>query len=119
MNSDGGTLLIGVEDSGEIYGLEKDLNILEGSQDRFLQLLNSLVADRIGIQFTPYVSSKMDAVDGKPICIIDTSKSPEPAFMSGAKGDRKFYVRVGNTTRPLDPEQTLAYLENNSLIALP
>ena len=114
MNSEGGTLLIGVEDSGQIFGLERDLNIMERSQDRFLQLLNSLVADRIGIQYTPYVVSRMDTVDGKPICIVNTSKSTEPAFMSGPGGS-EFYVRVGNTTRALDPEQTLAYLEHNNL----
>jgi hypothetical protein len=108
MNSEGGTLLIGVEDSGQIFGLERDLNILGGSQDRFLQLLNSLVADRIGIQFIPHVAVRMDAVDGKLVCIVDTSKSAEPAFMSGQRG-REFYIRVGNTTRALDPEQTLAY----------
>ena len=114
MNSEGGTLLIGVEDSGQIFGLERDLNIMEGSQDRFLQLLNSLVADRIGTQYTPHVVARMDAVDGKAICIVDTSKSTEPAFMSGPRGS-EFYVRVGNTTRALDPEQTLAYLEHNNL----
>ena len=108
MNSDGGTLLIGVEDSGQIFGLERDLNIVGGSQDKFLQLLNSLVADRIGVQYAPYVAIRMDAVDGKPICVVSTSKSAEPAFMSGQRG-REFYIRVGNTTRALDPEQTLAY----------
>ena len=114
LNAEGGTLLIGVEDSGEIFGLERDLNIVGDSQDRFLQLLNSLVADRIGVQHTPHVVAKMDAVGGKPICIVDTSKPAEAAFMSGPSG-REFYVRVGNTTRKLDSEETLAYRENNNL----
>ena len=39
MNSDGGTLLIGVEDSGEIFGLEKDIEITRNSEDVFLNLL--------------------------------------------------------------------------------
>ena len=46
MNSEGGTLLIGVEDSGAIFGLERDLSLLGGSEDKFLQLIGSLVADR-------------------------------------------------------------------------
>ena len=113
MNSEGGMLLIGVEDSGQIFGLERDLNIVGGSQDKFLQLLNSLVADRIGVQYTPHVVARMDGVDGKPICIIDTSKSTEPAFMS-VQNRREFYIRVGNTTRALDAEETVEYLNNNS-----
>ena len=112
MNTEGGTLLIGVEDSGQIFGLERDLNIVGGSQDRFLQLLNSLVAERIGVQYTPHVAARIDSVEGKAICAIDISKSTEPAFMSGQRG-REFYVRVGNATRALDPEQTLAYIEHN------
>ena len=113
LNSEGGTLLIGVEDSGQIFGLERDLRILGGSTDRFLQLLNSLVADRIGAEYTPYVTARMDAVDGKRVCVIDTSRSLEPAFMSGPKGS-EFYVRIGNITRALDPEETHDYLGNRT-----
>ncbi len=105
MNSEGGTLLIGVEDSGQIFGLERDLGIVGGSQDRFLQLMNSLVADRIGIAFVPYVSFRMDAINEKLVCVVDVSKPPERAFVSG-----KFYVRIGNMTRALDPEETVAYI---------
>lgn len=113
LNSEGGTLLIGVEDSGHIFGLGKDLKLDQGSPDKFLQRLNSLVTDRIGIQFTPYVRARIDAAEGKKICIVDVSKSPENAFMSGPKG-KEFYVRVGNTTRSLNPEETLAYTQHRS-----
>ncbi len=113
MNTEGGTLLIGVEDSGKIFGLETDLSLVGGSADRFLQLLNSLVADRIGVQYSPYVLARMDSVEGNPVCVVDASKSAEPAFMSGQRG-REFYVRVGNTTRSLDAEETLSYIEHNS-----
>ena len=113
MNTEGGTLLIGVEDSGQVFGLERDLSLVGGSHDKFLQLMNSLVVDRIGIQYTPYIVARIDAVAGKAICVVEVSKSTEPAFMSGQRG-REFYVRAGNTTRALDAEQTLAYLEQNS-----
>ena len=116
MNTEGGTTLIGIEDSGQVFGLERDLNLVGGSQDRFLQLLNSVVADRIGVQYTPYVAARIDSVEEKPICIVDTSKSTEPAFLSGHKG-REFYVRVGNATRALDSEETLSYIESSALEA--
>ena len=114
MNAGGGTLLIGIEDSGQIFGLERDLSLLGGSQDRFLQLINSLVADKIGVEYSPYVGSRLDSVDGKLICVIDVSTSPEPAFTSGP-GGREFHVRIGNTTRSLDPEDTLSYLQNREV----
>ena len=114
MNSEGGALLIGVEDSGQIFGLERDLGLVGGSVDKFLQLINTLVADRIGVEFSQNVMAKLDAVDGKPICVVDVSKSPGPAYVSGSKGS-EFYVRIGNTTRSLDPEETYAYLEQRDL----
>ena len=114
MNSQGGTLLIGVEDSGHIFGLDKDLSTLGGSEDKFLQLISSLIADKIGPQYAALVNPHIDAVDVKKLCVVDASKSSEPAFMDGQRG-REFYIRVGNTTRALDPEQTVDYIEVNGL----
>ena len=114
MNSEGGTLLIGVEDSGAIFGLEKDLSLLGGSTDKFLQLINLLMADRIGVEFSQNVAARLDSVDGKPICVVDVSKSSGAAYVSGSKGS-EFYLRVGNTTRSLDPQETYAYLEQRVL----
>ena len=115
MNSEGGTLLIGVEDSGQVFGLERDLGMLGGSQDKFLRLINSLVVDRIGPQYSPYVATRIDSSDGKQICVIDTSKSSEPAFLTSPRGS-EFYIRTGNTTRSLDPEETLAYQQLHSAL---
>ena len=113
MNSEGGTLLIGVEDGGQVFGLEQDLSLVRGSHDGFLQLLNSIVADRIGIQYSPYVHTNIESIDGNTICVVNISRSTDPAFLSGQRG-REFYARIGNTTRALDPEQTIAYLEHSS-----
>ena len=110
MNSEGGTLLIGVEDSGEIYGLEKDISLAQNSEDGFIQLMSSLIVDKIGPQFAPLVRTRIDGVDGKPVCILDVNKSSEPAFVDGSRG-REFYIQTGNTSRSLDPEQTMNYIE--------
>jgi len=107
LNSDGGTLIIGVEDSGEIFGLDRDLNLVGDSVDRFLQLMSSLVADRIGPEFSRLVKTHIEELNGKQICVVDVDKSSEPAFMSGPRG-REFYVRLGNTTRALDPDPSTA-----------
>ncbi len=114
MNSEGGTLLIGVEDSGEIFGLGRDISLVGGSPDRFLQLVNSLVAGRIGVEYSQYVNARLDSVDGTPICVVGVSKSPAAAYVSGSRGS-EFYVRVGNTTQSLDPQETHAYLEQRDL----
>ena len=54
MNSEGGTLLIGVEDDGNILGLDKDLSLLGGSEDKFQQMLVNLISDEIGPALSHY-----------------------------------------------------------------
>ena len=110
MNSDGGTLIIGVDDTGAPYGLENDLKLVSGSLDRFGQLLNSLLADHIGPQYAHLVKSRFESLNGASACILDVENAPEPVFVKGAKG-KEFFVRVGNTTRALDPQETMHYVE--------
>ena len=112
MNSDGGTLLIGVEDSGAIFGLERDLETTRDSEDVFLNLLSSLIIDNIGVEFTNLVDARIEKVSELSICVVNVSKSTNPAFLSGNRGS-EFYVRVLNTSRQLDPEETLLYQESS------
>ncbi|MCL4561941.1 MAG: DUF262 domain-containing protein [Chloroflexi bacterium] len=109
LNSEGGTLVIGVEDNGNIYGLENDLATVSHSKDKFLNLLQTLIVDNIGAEFSPYVKTRIEGVDGKEVCVVDVQRSGIPAFMSGENG-KEFFVRSGNTTRQLDPEETVKYI---------
>jgi len=112
LNTEGGTLLIGVEDNGDILGLDRDLNLVGGSIDKFQQLLASLIMEYIGAAASPLVKVRFEDVEDKRICVIDVDKAPEPVFLKGERG-KEFYIRVGTTTRILDPEQTMAYIQTN------
>jgi hypothetical protein len=112
LNSAGGTLVIGVEDDGHILGLERDLQVVQGSQDRFEQTLMNLVSDRIGAQFSPFIKVRFEQTDEQTVCVVDVDRAPEPVFMDGPRG-KEFYTRLGNTTRALDPEETVSYVQMN------
>ncbi len=112
LNSQGGTLIIGVEDNGDIYGLERDLSLLEGSRDKFQQLLSSLIVEYIGAGIIPLCRIRLEEVEEKLICVIEVDRASQPVYLKGEKG-AEFYVRFGTTTRALDPEQTTAYIESN------
>lgn len=112
LNSEGGTLLIGVDDDKVISGLDQDLKLLGGSLDRFGQLLNTLVADYVGPEYARFVKLHTEGVDGKQVCVVDVDKAPKPAFVKGPKGV-EFYIRLGNTTRALDPEETVRYIDGS------
>jgi hypothetical protein len=113
LNSQGGTLIIGVEDNGAIFGLERDLALVKNkSLDGFEQTLMSLISQYIGPEFARFIKVRFETLEGQPVCAVDVDKTANPAFMEGPRG-KVFYVRMGNTTRALDAEETHNYIQMN------
>jgi CheY-like chemotaxis protein len=112
LNSEGGTLIIGVEDNGNIFGLEKDLSLLsKGNLDQFEQTIMNLICDRIGASFTHHVKVRFENIESKDVCAIDVRKSAKRALVKGNKTTGlEFYIRVGNTTKSLDVPEIYDYL---------
>ena len=102
INSDGGTLIIGVEDSGNIFGLEKDLSLQQDKTlDKFEQTIVNLICTRIGASFTQLVKIRFENIEGKDICVVDVIKSAKKVFMKG-KEKLEFYIRAGNTSQSIE-----------------
>jgi hypothetical protein len=109
LNSDGGTLVIGVDDNQNICGLEHDLATLSKPKpDVFEQTLINLLIEHIGPEFGPLVKPRFENLEGHLICVVEVSPGGGPAYLSGPKG-KEFYIRAGNTSRSLDAEETVAY----------
>lgn len=116
LNSVGGILLIGVEDNGQIFGLEADIALLgkRKSQDGFEQKLVSLITDRIGAAFTQLIIIEFETIQNKTVCVIRVEKANTPAFArfkdQHGKAQKQFYIRAGCTTRSLDVEDIYQYV---------
>jgi len=115
LNSDGGTLLLGVDDSGTPVGLEPDLKLLSAhSVDAFQQTLTNLVLEHVGAEFAPLVKIRFEQVGGEHVCIIEVSPASGPAFLVRKHGQpREFFVRFGNTSRSLDTQDALSYIDTH------
>ncbi len=111
LNSAGGTLLIGVDDDGEILGLEPDLKIMGGSKDKFANLLASLITEYIGAEFSMNIKIAITEAGDREVCRVDVEQSSAPAYYKGDKG-REMYTRFGPTNRRLDAEETVAYIKS-------
>jgi len=110
LNSDGGTLIIGVEDNGNIFGLEKDLSLLSKENlDQFEQTIFNLICDRIGASFTQLVKIRFENIESKDVCAVDVRKSAKRAFMKG-KEKLEFYIRAGNTSKSLEVPEIYDYM---------
>jgi hypothetical protein len=111
LNSDGGKLLIGVEDDGSIYGLEQDFKTLKNpTPDAFQQHLINLIVENIGVEFTSYVKISFETAEDYIVCVVEVSPSGGPAYLKSQAGSQ-FFIRAGNTSRSLDPEETTAYVQ--------
>ncbi|MEH2252845.1 RNA-binding domain-containing protein [Nostoc sp.] len=113
LNSEGGTLIIGVEDNGNIFGLEKDLSLLKnGNLDKLERTVIDSVCNHIGKNFTQQIKIRFEKIyreddtnriDGKDVCAIDVKKSVRKAWLQRT-GEKKleFYVRMSNKSEPLE-----------------
>jgi hypothetical protein len=112
MNTEGGTLLVGVTDQGEVIGIEKDLKTLRhATLDEYERHLRQGLIDAIGVEFTPYVKVSFPEVEGTQICRVDVGTTPKPVFFAGKGRGKEFYIRSGPRSDPLDPEATHGYIE--------
>jgi predicted HTH transcriptional regulator len=113
MNSAGGILLVGVEDDGSVYGLEKDFKVAgrNSDWDAWLQQLASLIKEKIGTEFFSYVKAERVIHEDKTVAKIIVEKSRRPAYVEIK--DAAFYVRSLNTTTPLNTRQAHDYITDH------
>jgi CheY-like chemotaxis protein len=102
LNTEGGVLIIGVEDNGSIYGIENDIQCLKnGSLDKFERHLVQLIENNIGKRFLPSIKIRFVNLEDKNICAIYIQKANQQAFLKSDKGT-EFYIRTGNSSRSLN-----------------
>jgi uncharacterized repeat protein (TIGR03833 family) len=108
-NTDGGTLIIGVEDrTNKIIGLNNDFqHVLNNDDDGFLiELKNQIKSYFSGTGILAYVPTmEIISIDDKKICRIEVNPSIESFTISDSVETRsgnlmieKFYVRISNST---------------------
>ena len=110
MNFEGGTLFIGVADDGSVIGIEKDLKTIKrGDRDGFEQALLNTLHEYLGPEFVQYVHFFFEEYEMRTVCVVQVEPSPKPVYLTD-KGSVEFYIRAGNTTRPLDVQATHDYI---------
>jgi type I restriction enzyme, R subunit len=103
----GGTLLVGITDTGGIYGLEDDYATFSkrgerGDRDLWGQHLKNLL-DRLGKSAAALVDWDFLTIDGKDICRIGIDPSDHPVYE--ARGDQQlFWWRTPVSTDRIDDE---------------
>jgi hypothetical protein len=108
-NTDGGELLIGVGNHGEIIGLDGDPRC--ANDDRVLLQLVALIQARIMPSVAHYVRCEIVPLDGKKICKVVCSKSIEDVWLKEDKSfPEAFYVREGPSSTALSPRNAFRFI---------
>jgi ATP-dependent Lon protease len=112
MNAEGGTLMIGVTDAGEIFGIEADYKTLGKKQDRdgFALWLDGLLDNILGPTAASGVRLTFEEHPEGTTCRVDVDAAKRPTFVKGSKGDADLYVRLNNATRLLNTAEALEYV---------
>ncbi len=104
LNSDGGTLLIGVDDSGGALGVNEDEF---STRDRMNLHLVDLVTEQLGPVVMTFISAKFQEYDGLDVLVVVCRKSPKPVYLGR---EQDFYVRMGPSSRKLRVSDAYDYI---------
>jgi serine/threonine protein kinase len=103
LNTAGGTLLIGVADSGQPTGLQDDLQDFSGKKtvDSFELKFRDALSGNLSPDPSQLVTLSFPYANGVQICRVDVRSSPRPVFLAAKGGPAEFFVRKGNASHPL------------------
>lgn len=115
LNAEGGTLLIGIDDAGNVLGLDDDFRTLgsKSNPDGYELFLRQLLDANLTVSTAATVRIRFPEVDQRQICTVSVAASGKPVFAKPAKGSggdaSEFWVRIGNLTKQLHGDDMVDY----------
>lgn len=107
LNTNGGTLVVGVSDDGSPVGIQVDGFANEDKMN--LHLVN-IIKERMGIQAMTSLYVRFDDHDDSRVMVVKCRKAQSPIFLKDGNTER-FYIRTGPSTTELSPSQTQDYIK--------
>ncbi|GEM_PF-3124317 len=106
LNSDGGTLFVGVNDEGKAVGLEADQF---ESQDRLFLHLTNLIKSKMGAMSMEFIKLTVEKYDGLEVLRVDCKASTYPVYLKAKQGEH-FYIRTGPSSTDLRVAKIYEYI---------
>ena len=112
-NSQGGTLIIGVEDDGNVMGLDNDYKSLGNKgKDGFLLHFDNIIINALGKEQQADIDIVFESIEEKEFAIVQVSPSNKPVFLN-SKGKKEFYVRHAASSRSYDISEAYEYINKH------
>jgi type I restriction enzyme, R subunit len=106
LNTDGGTLLIGVDNSGTAIGLDHDYQRVQPKNgDGFVNWLTTHLINALGHTPVARIRARITTFEGKEICRVDVARHTQPVWAKTTKEARIFFARFNNSTRVIPDDE--------------
>lgn len=114
LNSEGGHLLIGIEDDGKVIGLDLDYKAFGKKQNRdgFLLCLTDVINHYLGKHCHEYIRVSVRSLENQDISVIAINKSDVPVFLKGKDGE-EFFIRATASTQALSVSEAHDYIDSH------
>ena len=106
MNCDGGTLVVGVDDSGKVLGVDRDGFT---NEDKMTLHLANLIKERLAPHTAMFVDSHFESADDKRVMLVSCRAASKPVFLRDGPSER-FYVRTLAATTELSGSHAQHYI---------
>jgi len=101
MNSEGGSLFIGVDDHGNAIGLDLDYSTLKKTdRDGFQLHLGNILDSYLGKDVIKLWKLDWPIYDDKQICHVQVTRANKPVYVTH-EGKEEFFVRKEGSSQPL------------------
>ncbi|WP_394939043.1 helix-turn-helix domain-containing protein [uncultured Ilumatobacter sp.] len=110
LNTQGGTLLIGVSDDRLPIGIEVDQF---DDDDKFLLHLYQTAQNALGAAATALIRTSFADTPAGQVCIVDCAKSSEPVICNTKKFRDAFFVRTGPGTKNLEGDERANFVRSH------
>jgi hypothetical protein len=109
LNTDGGTLLIGIADSSEITGVDLEIEKFHNNSNaQFLNHFKECINTKIEPEFYDHIDCRLIDTGESHILSVQCKSARNPCYFN--KSD--LYVRTNQTTDKLDGPGLVAYVNN-------
>ena len=109
LNTDGGNLLIGVDDEGNVTGLGEEMAKFHKNEDKFLLHFKDLIKAKIGGDFYPLIEYRIVDIDNAKVLFVECKPSTSECYYD----EDEFFVRTNPATDQLKGPKLVEYIKRH------
>jgi type I restriction enzyme, R subunit len=111
LNTEGGTLLIGVGPDRSLVGLAMDYGQVKPENgDGFVNWLTTHLSNALGAAAVARTRARIIEHAGFDLCRLDVARSSRPIWAKTSKAERVFYIRLNNSSREMPDDELNRYI---------